>query len=207
LESGIDWGGVCDDGTMKSAMSLCTRFAIEIASRWPRALFGVALYTAQASAIVYASDTLAAEGTEEKITVGRVEKVWIKEADIVLDAKMDTGTLTSSLDAQDIHVFTKDGKVWVRFVLKDAYGTSITLERTVIRFARFKKQNHDVDRRPVVELGLCLNDIFRNTQINLANRERFTYPMLIGRRFLSGHVVVDTERKYTGTPRCEGVPD
>lgn len=183
-----------------------TWFAANIAECWPRAIFGLALSAAAASMLVSSSGTLAAEGPEEKIIVGRAEKVWIKEAGIILDAKMDTGTLTSSLDAHDIRVFTRDDKVWVRFVLKNTYGKSITLERLVVRFARFKKQNHDVERRPVVELGLCLNDFFHNTQINLSNRERFTYPMLIGRRFLSGNIIVDTDKKYTSAPSCEGVP-
>lgn len=151
-------------------------------------------------------DGARAETEDVKTTIGRVEKVWIKEAGIVLDAKMDTGTLTSSLDAHDMQVFSKDGNVWVRFVLKNTYGKSIKLERLVVRFARFKKQGHDVERRPVVELGLCINDVFRNTEINLSDRQRFTYPMLIGRRFLSGNVVVDTEKKYTSPPTCDGVP-
>lgn len=142
-----------------------------------------------------------------KRTVGRVEKVWIKEADITLDAKMDTGTLTASLDARDVHVFTEDNKVWARFVLKNTHGESITLKRLVVRFARFKKQGHDVDRRPVIELGLCVGDVYRVTQVNLSERERFTYPMLIGRQFFSGHIIVDTEQKYVSPPRCDEMPE
>ena len=158
------------------------------------------------TALYLYGDSVRAETEDVKTTVGRVEKVWIKEAGIVLDAKMDTGTLTSSLDAHDMHVFSKNGKVWVRFVLKNTYGKSITLERLVVRFARFKKQGHDVVRRPVVKLGLCIKRIFRNTEINLSDRQRFTYPMLIGRRFLSGNVVVDTAKKYVSPPECDGVP-
>ena len=154
---------------------------------------------------VYA-DATCAEAAEAKRTVGRVEKVWIKEAGVILDAKMDTGTLTSSLNARDMRVFTKDGNVRVQFVIKSPDGKELTIERLVVRFARFKKQGHDVERRPVVELGLCIGDVFRFTQVNLSDRERFTYPMLIGRRFLSGSVVVDTEKTYTAQPQCTGMP-
>ena len=143
-----------------------------------------------------------AEGADEKTTVGQVEKVWIKEAGIVLDAKMDTGTLTSSLDAHDIQIFTKRSEVWVRFAIKNTDGNPVTIERLLVRFARFKKQNHDVDRRPVVELGLCISHVYRITEVNLTDRQRFTYPVLIGRRFLSGNVVVDADKKDTSTPQC-----
>lgn len=154
---------------------------------------------------VYA-DATCAEAAEAKRTVGRVEKVWIKEAGIILDAKMDTGTLTSSLDAHDMRVFTKDGNVWVRFVIKSPDGKEVTIERLVVRFARFKKQGHDVERRPVIELGICVGDVFRSTQVNLSNRERFTYPVLIGRRFLMGILVVDTEKIYTAPLQCATMP-
>lgn len=148
----------------------------------------------------------AAEAADEKRTVGRAEKVWIKHAGIFLNAKMDTGTLTSSLDARDIHVFKEDDRVWVRFVLKDAYGKSITLKRLLVRSAHFKKQGYDVENRPVIELGLCIADIYHLTEVNLSDRQRFTYPLLIGRRFLTGRVVVDTAKKYVNRPRCNEMP-
>ena len=144
----------------------------------------------------------AVEGVEAKTTIGRTEKVWIKEANAILEAKIDTGTLTSSLNARDVEVFTKKDKVWVRFVVDSPDGKPITIERSVVRFARFKKQNHDVDRRPVIELGLCISHVYRITEVNLTDRQRFTYPVLIGRRFLSGNVVVDTDKKDTSTPQC-----
>ena len=147
-----------------------------------------------------------AEGADEKTTVGQVEKVWIKEAGIVLDAKMDTGTLTSSLDAHDIQIFTKRSEVWVRFAIKNTDGNPVTIERLLVRFARFKKQGDGVERRPVVELGLCTSDIYRLTQFNLSDRHQFTYPVLIGRHFLSGNVVVDADKKYTSPPHCNEMP-
>lgn len=148
----------------------------------------------------------AAESADKKTTVGRFEKVWIEQAGIILDAKMDTGTLTSSLDARDIHVFKEDGTAWVRFVLKDLYGKSVTLKRLLVRNANFKKQGYDVENRPVVELGLCMGDVYYLTEVNLSDRQRFTHPLLVGRRFLTGRAVVDTAKKYVNPPRCDEMP-
>ncbi len=168
-----------------------------------RTFFGLALPMALATVMITLSDATAAEDIKAKTTIGRTEKVWIAEAGIVLDAKIDTGTLTASINARDIEVFTKNGKDWARFVIESPVGRPVTLERQVVRFARFKKQNHEVERRPIVKLGLCIGDVFRRTEVNLTDRERFTYPMLIGRSFLSGKFVVDTEKEFTHPPQCK----
>jgi hypothetical protein len=157
---------------------------------------------AMAIGALFASEAVAAEADEMKTTIGRLEKVWIQDVGIVLDAKIDTGTLTSSLHVRDLAIFTKESAVWARFVIEHPNGEPIALERLVTRFARFKKQGQEVDRRPIVMLGLCIGDIFRRTEVNLTDRKRFTYPALIGRRFLSGNAIVDTEKKFTSPPRC-----
>jgi len=148
----------------------------------------------------------AANSADKKATVGRVEKVWIKQAGIFLDAKMDTGTLTSSLDAHEIHVFKEGDADWVRFVLKNTDGKSITLKRLLVRTANFKKQGHGVESRPVIELGLCIADVYYLAEVNLSDRQRFTYPLLIGRSFLTGRIIVDTAKKYVNPPRCNEMP-
>jgi hypothetical protein len=167
-----------------------------------RKIFGLVLPMALATGMVASSDATAAEDIKAKTIIGRTEKVWIAEAGIVLDAKIDTGTLTASINARDIEVFTKSGKDWARFVIESSVGKPITLERQVVRFARFKKQNQEVERRPIVKLGLCLGDVYRRTEVNLTDRERFTYPVLIGRSFLSGKLVVDIDKEFTRPPQC-----
>lgn len=168
-----------------------------------RNFFGLAIQAALLAGLIAASDALAAEDIEAKTIIGRTEKVWIAEADVVLEAKIDTGTLTASINAGDIQVFTKNGKDWARFVIESPTGKPIPLERQVVRFARFKKQNHEVERRPIVKLGFCIGDVYRRTEVNLTDRERFTYPVLIGRRFLSGKFVVDIDKEFSRQPQCK----
>ena len=46
---------------------------------------------------------------------------WIEKGDhalrVAVKMKLDTGALTSSLDARELHHFKRDGKPWVRFTL------------------------------------------------------------------------------------------
>ena len=49
---------------------------------------------------------------------GWVEKATLQPWDIEVKAKLDSGALTSSLDARDIEMFEQDDEEWVRFRLK-----------------------------------------------------------------------------------------
>ena len=148
----------------------------------------------------------AEKGKKAKVIIGRLETVHIKEARIALTGKVDTGTQSSSLHAHGITLFTRDGKDYVRFSIDadDGNGTrqAVTLERPLVGLATFKDNARDAPVRPIVILGLCIGKLYRRTQVNLADRGHFEYPLLIGRRFLFGHAVVDTAKKFTAKPAC-----
>lgn len=46
---------------------------------------------------------------------GWIEQSWLMPERMQAKAKLDTGALTSSLDARNIHRYKKDGERWVRF--------------------------------------------------------------------------------------------
>lgn len=148
----------------------------------------------------------AEKGKKAKVIIGRLETVHIKEARIALTGKVDTGTQSSSLHAHGITLFTRDGKDYVRFSIDadDGNGTrqAVTLERPLVRLATFKDNARDAPVRPIVILGLCIGKLYRRTQVNLADRGHFEYPLLIGRRFLFGHAIVDTAKTFTAKPAC-----
>lgn len=141
---------------------------------------------------------------KEKTTIGRVEKVWIGEANVVLRAKIDTGAHTSSLGADHIEMFKRSDREWVRFSFFDEAGDSVTLERRLVEFKPLKERNESgTETRPVVLLKLCIADIYRLTRVNLTNRKKLNYPILVGRRFLFGRAIVDVSRQYTSEPHCK----
>jgi hypothetical protein len=146
-------------------------------------------------------------GAQSKEIVGRVEKVRICPEDLLLRAKLDTGAKTSSLHAPRITKFEKNGERWVRFSVKGRQGEEATIERKIVRLARIKRNNQEPEERLVILLGICLGTRCREVEVNLVDRAEFNYPILIGRSFMIGHIVVDPELKYTSEPACVGAPN
>jgi hypothetical protein len=140
----------------------------------------------------------------EKTVVGWIEKVRIYPGNFLVHAKLDSGAEYCSLDASNLKKFERDGKEWVRFDLAEKReGKTITFERPVLRWAPIKRHNQEPQRRPVIKLGVCLGNIYKETEVNLIGRKNYEYRMLIGRKFMEGTVIIDPSTKYTVEPKCQ----
>jgi hypothetical protein len=142
--------------------------------------------------------------------VGWVENVGIEDVDIVLKAKLDSGAKTSSIDAEVIDI-RKEGKrvkgkytgEVVVFSVKDTADKSNTFERKIVRYVRIKKKNGGYLRRPVIEMAFCIAGKLVKEEVNLANRENFIYPVLVGRNMMQhADLAVDPARTFVSKPRC-----
>lgn len=138
--------------------------------------------------------------------LGWVEQVAILDAAITLPAKIDTGADNSSINASAINYITRNGADWVRFTLKDSTGTQTTLERPLVRRGQIKRKEGGFIERPVITMSLCLAGQRVDTEVNLADRNHFNYPMLVGRSLLSRRFLVDAERKNLTRPNCVTKP-
>lgn len=188
------WSGICQGADTAPARNARLRFR-----RFAAIVLPILV------AFIAAEHESHAATKKPKVTIGRLEKVYIREAAVILTAKIDTGTQSSSVNARDIAMVNRGGRTWVRFTVEASGVRPVTLERPLVRFAKFKANARAQPKRPVVELGLCISTLYRRTQVNLVNRSRFRYPVLIGRRFLFGHAVVDTEKKFTADPACDEI--
>lgn len=144
----------------------------------------------------------------DKHIVGWVERVQIRGAarSVVLKAKMDSGAKTSSLSVTRLQRFSRGGRPWVRFDINDANGGSVTFERPVVRNVRIKRHGAASKSRPVVIISICIDSVLKETQVNLADRTNFLYPMLIGRRFLQGDFLIDPGRTFVTKADCAATP-
>ncbi len=106
------------------------------------------------------------------------------------------------MHASDIAYFIRDGESWVRFTLRANNGKSHSMEEKLVRHSRIKKKRGGTISRPVVMLDICMGAIHQRVEVNLANRSNFIYPLLIGRNFLIGHILIDSGALYTDRPRC-----
>ena len=135
--------------------------------------------------------------------VGWVERVRIYPGDFEIVAKIDTGAKTSSLNAPNMDIFRRQGEDWVRFEVTNRQGKTRKFEEKIYRISRIRRHGGRIQQRPVVMLGLCVGRVFRKTQVNLIDRKNFNYQMLIGRRFMTGQVIVDPSRTFIAKPDCK----
>lgn len=135
--------------------------------------------------------------------LGEVEKVRLDAIDQSFDARIDTGAVTSSLNAVDIEEFERNGEQWVRFHLdnnKAKVDEQQWIEAPVIRFVKIRQSTtNEVERRAVVELWIKLGKIHEKAQFTLADRSQMSHPILIGREFIRDIAVVDVSKKYIHT--------
>jgi hypothetical protein len=90
----------------------------------------------------------------------------------------------------------------VSFEVTAADGNRTRFERKVFRIARVRRASGDVQKRPVVQMGVCLGGVYRVVQVNLTDRGGLNYEFLVGRSFLAGHFRVDSARQNTVEPTC-----
>lgn len=135
-------------------------------------------------------------------TFGAIEGMQLPELGITLKARIDTGALTSSLDARDIDLFKKNGASWARFKLPDSKGELIELEHPITRFLLIKRHGLESERRAVITIPARIGNVIRPTQFSLRSRESYEFPILVGVRFLEDAAIVDVSKEYiTGTHR------
>ena len=145
--------------------------------------------------------TVPEKDVDDKAVFGHIEKARINGDDRDFSARLDTGAQRSSLHARNIEKFERDGEKWVRFVFDDHDGGEHDIERPLIEQTRVR-QAGGVTTRYVVSLPLCIGNREQDTEFTLADRGAMTYPMLVGRNFLSQHVLVSSAHRYTADPRC-----
>lgn len=120
---------------------------------------------------------------------GYVEKVFFPEKKLTLSAKLDTGAKSASLNATNISEVTIKGVPYLRFTVPSKEG-DCQFEAEYKGRVKIKVRDgehgseilaHAPIKRPVVLLDVQLGDKVRTIKVNLTNRKRFLYPLLLGR--------------------------
>lgn len=135
----------------------------------------------------------------QKVVMGWLESIFVKPWNRRFTAKLDTGAKTSSLHADKIEHFSKNGEDWVRFTLEDIEDRKqppILVEKALVRTAIIKSHGAGASKRDVVMMTICKNGKDYEAEFNLADRGNFNYPVLLGRSFLQGVALVDAEETF-----------
>jgi hypothetical protein len=135
------------------------------------------------------------------IVLGQIETATLDEEKISLLARIDTGAETSSLNAQKIEHYERDGKKWVRFEIPSPNKKKpIVVERKLARTVEIKRHGVAPTHRPVVYMTITIGEIHCRCEFSLTDRSKFEFPILIGRNFLSGRALVDVSLKHAAHP-------
>lgn len=116
-----------------------------------------------------------------------------------MQAKLDTGALTSSIHAEEKELFERDGKKWVRFIVTDPGeddAKKLRIEAPLVRIAMIKEPGGESQPREVVRLGFKIGDRTLKAEFTLNNRSNMLSPLLIGRRTIKELGWVDSSRAY-----------
>ncbi len=129
--------------------------------------------------------------------IGAVEPVYILPLQSALSARIDTGAETSSIDVNHLKPFERDGEKWVSFDITNPKNNETHhFEKKILREVKIKRQNLH-EERYVVLMDIRIGDLILKEQFTLANRDKFEYPVLIGRNILTGRAIVDTALSNT----------
>ena len=132
---------------------------------------------------------------EPLFKVGHIEVVEVNG--MKFPAKLDTGADVSSMNAVNIKRFKKDGQDMVSFTYQNNQGDKQDFTKPVIDVMRIKaKKGEKVNIRPVVEMKVKLGDLEKEVRVNLQDRSRFEYSMILGKNFLKHGAVVSSDEDY-----------
>jgi hypothetical protein len=140
-----------------------------------------------------------------KMIIGEKEKVYFPTYKLLMDARIDTGATTTSIDARNIKPFEKDGKKWVKFEIVDRKTKKkVLVKKPVSKIVNIKRHGAEDQKRYAVKIKINMGKSSQYILVTLADRSKYEFPVLIGRNFLRGVAIVDVEKAYTVEPVKEG---
>ena len=136
-------------------------------------------------------------GELELPVIGAVEWASVEPGDISMEARIDTGAESTSIHAENIQLLERDGKRSVRFTILDpATDEAVEMEKRFRRRVLLKQQAGEMERRYVVRMWITLGETRARVDVTLTDRSGFDYPLLIGRNFLTDHMIVDVSQHH-----------
>jgi hypothetical protein len=139
------------------------------------------------------------DAVQEKIPIGVAEEVILLPWKVKVPARVDTGAAMTSLDARDLKV----KEDMAEFRLPGRHG-GVPIRLPVAAWETVKSAGGQ-QRRPVVEIDICLGPKVLHVKVNLIDRSRMKYPLIVGRNILEMGYVVDCLCVNILKPSCDGV--
>lgn len=127
---------------------------------------------------------------------------WVSLPDLgipQIKTKVDTGARTSALHAFYVTPFERDGVAWVRFgvhPLQSSTSSAVDCEARVKAVRTVTDSGGHKELRHVIESTMMINGREQVIELTLTDRETMRFRMLLGRRALKRHFVVDSSKSF-----------
>lgn len=137
------------------------------------------------------------ETRQEAKIIGGVETLYILPMTMPFQARIDTGAETSSMDADHIRPFERDGEKWVSFnITNRKNGEKHHFEKPIKRRTSIVRIGEH-EERYVVNMSIKMGDETIKADFTLAQRDKFSYQVLIGRNIINGRFIIDPALENT----------
>ncbi|SQH76402.1 conserved protein of unknown function [Shewanella benthica] len=135
----------------------------------------------------------------DKKLIGPVAPIHIVETGLMFRTRIDTGAVENSLHAVDLNVANgvddmdaNIGKM-LSFTTENEKGVSHRVQAMIVETSLIRNAQGS-EKRYMVELTVGEPDQEYKVKVNLRDRSKMSYKLLIGRNWLQGHYLVDVER-------------
>lgn len=137
-----------------------------------------------------------------KLVLGWREWLGISELGILrIKAKVDTGARSSSMHAENIEIFERDGARFVGFELEHSAAVILVGQRTRLELPLhdlrwITSSNGHRQKRPIIRTPIDLGGQSWPIEMSLGPRGSMGFPMLLGREAVRRRFVVDPGRSF-----------
>lgn len=138
---------------------------------------------------------------KEKKIIGHTELVDLPELGLYqINAKVDTGAESSVIHCEDYEVIDKDGHPYVIGHIKPDDNKEHTVEISfpVHRERKVKSSFGQSETRYIFLTKITLHQKEYDIKLSFRDRSAMSYPMLLGRNFITGKFLVDVSKKNLG---------
>ncbi|MBQ7633053.1 MAG: ATP-dependent zinc protease [Alphaproteobacteria bacterium] len=172
----------------KISACLCVLLLAACATKEEKVVPGIVPSTAQPAKII----TVRPDNV-----IGAVERIYFPPMKSPFLARIDTGATTSSVDADNIKRFERDGQKWVSFTLVNRdTNEKLDFEKPLVRRVKIKRTGEE-EHRVTVSMDVKMGKEMFVAEFTLNERHDFEYQGLIGRNILSGRAIVDVSISNT----------
>ena len=130
-----------------------------------------------------------------RLVLGLQEEAELPDLNAQITAKLDTGAANTSVDARNIQLFERDSKQWVKFDLYRTSNDVISMEQPIKDIIKIKRPGLKAVERPVISMTITIGELTQPVLVTLANREKYKFPLLVGRNFIQDLAVIDVNGK------------